>query len=313
MDDTQLYGILKRDAPEDIFEEVLVILNMISSNFNTISLSAAFVSTLSLYEGCLLGYRRCNTRYHDIDHTVDTFLAAARLIHGLTLEGRSLTDNEIRLGLIAALFHDAGYIQEVHDLEGTGAKYTTIHVQRSMDFLELHGEKYGFSTKEIEAGRLMILCTDLAVDIHDIEFPTENYQILGKILAVSDLLSQMSDRIYLEKLLYLYEEFREGMAGVYKNEVDLLRKTLTFFDFCNCRLDTLLDQHDDWLKRHFDARWDIRKNLYGIAMKKHRRYLDQIAPLPDVELLGQLKRAGIVDEMHSCFSENDKGNGVEPI
>jgi len=68
-------------------------------------------------------------------HTTDTFLAMARMIHGATLEGETFSERHINLGLIAALLHDSGYIQSESDLQGTGAKYTASHVQRSIDFL----------------------------------------------------------------------------------------------------------------------------------------------------------------------------------
>ena len=45
----------------------------------------------------------------------------------------------------AALLHDAGYIQEEHDTEGAGSKYTVTHIRRSMDFMERYGSAFGFT------------------------------------------------------------------------------------------------------------------------------------------------------------------------
>jgi len=52
---------------------------------------------------------------------------------------RTYPSAQLAINLLnAALFHDTGYIQEKSDDEGTGAKYTSIHVKRSIQFLDKH-------------------------------------------------------------------------------------------------------------------------------------------------------------------------------
>ena len=204
MNDIQLYNLLPMDSPQDVLDEAIVILDLISPDFDTAPVTSAFNMAVNLYKGKYPGYRSCNTEYHDIHHTVDTFLAMARLIHGAVLDGETFTNRHITLGLITALLHDAGYIQEKHDMDGTGSKHTANHVQRSMDFLERHGSELGLSYEEITEGRDIILCTDLAVDISTIVFTSDNVELLGKMLGSADILAQMADRRYLEKLLFLY-------------------------------------------------------------------------------------------------------------
>ncbi len=177
-------------SPEEVFDEARIILKMISGDFNNGPVGSAFKMIVDLYRGDFPGYRACNTEYHDLQHTIDTFLAMVRLIHGAVINGRALSEREIALGLISALLHDAGYIQKELDLTGTGAKYTVSHVQRSMDFLGCYGTELGLSEEEIKAGRIMILCTDLAVDPAETDFPTENVELLGKMLGAADLLAQ---------------------------------------------------------------------------------------------------------------------------
>ena len=82
----------------------------------------------------------------------------------------------------------------------------------------------------------MILCTDLSADISAIDFSSDAIGLLGKMLGTVDLLAQMADRTYLEKLLFLYHEFSEARVGDYKDEIDLLRKTVIFYDFIDRRL-----------------------------------------------------------------------------
>lgn len=302
----KLSDYVSMDSPEAVLDEVQVILDLISSGFNAAPVDTAFKSTVNLYRGNYPGYRACNTEYHDLRHTTDTFLAMARLIHGAVAEGEDFTDRQIVLGLIAALFHDAGYIQEEHDREGTGAKYTTSHVQRSMNFLERHGRELGLSNEEVTASRAMILCTDLTVDISTIiAFPSAKIELLGKMLGAADLLAPMADRTYLEKLLFLYYEFREAGVGDYESQIDLLRKTVGFYDFIAQHLATMLDGTDRFMISHFAKRWNINANLYHEAIEKQKNYLKQILKAQDFDPRDHLKRGGIVDNIRDKYKEKD--------
>jgi len=297
MNDTQLYNLIPADSPEALLDEVIVIIDLIVPDFDTVPVTSAFNTTVNLYRGRYSGYRPCNTEYHDLRHTTDTFLAMARLIHGAVVDGETFTNRQITLSLIVALLHDVGYIQEEHDMEGTGAKYTANHVQRSIDFLEHHGSEFELSDEEIADGRAMILCTDLAVDISTIEFTSAKVELLGKMLDSADLLAQMADRTYLEKLLFLYHEFKEAGVGDYESEVDLLQKTLAFYDFIAQRLKTTLDETDRFMGPHFTSRWGIHTNLYHVAIENQRNYLKQILEIQDSDPRDHLRRGGIVDKV----------------
>jgi len=301
----KLSDYVRMDSPEAVLNEVQVILDLISHSFNFAPVSAAFKSTVNLYMGDFPGYRACNTEYHDLRHATDTFLAMTRLIHGAVAESEDFTDRQIVLGLIATLFHDAGYIQEEHDREGTGAKYTAKHVQLSMNFLERHGAELGLSNEEVTASRAMILCTDLAVDISTIiAFPSARIELLGKMLGTADLLAQMADRIYLEKLLFLYYEFREAGMGGYKSQIDFLQKTVGFYDYTDQRFETVLDGTNRFMISHFARRWNIKVNLYHEAIEKQKNYLKQILKAQD-DPRDHLKRSAIVHNIHDKYKEED--------
>jgi hypothetical protein len=297
MNDIQLYNLIPMGSPQAVLDEVIVILDLIAPDFDNAPVTSACNMAVSLYKGKYPGYRSCNTEYHDLRHTTDTFLAMARLIHGAVLDGETFTDRHIVLGLITALLHDAGYIQEKHDKDGTGSKYTADHVQRSMDFSERHGAELGLSHEEITDGQAIILCTDLAVDISTIVFSSVKVELLGKMLGSADLLAQMADRIYLEKLLFLYYEFKEAGIGGYESEVDLLYKTVGFYDFIAQRLKTTLDEIDRFMSPHFTSRWGIHADLYHVAIAKQRNYLKQILEIQDSDPRDHLRRGGIVDKI----------------
>lgn len=297
MSNNNLYSILQIESPDALLKEVETVLHLMSPDFDLTPVHAVFDSTLRLFAGKYPGYQACNTRYHDFFHTAGVFLAMARLIHGAVLHGNIIADRYIFMGLTAALFHDAGYIQENYDRTGTGAKYSTVHVQRSMDFLERHAAAHGLFPEEIVWGRAMILTTDLSVAISEIVFPSGTAEFLGKMLAVADFLAQMSDRMYLEKLLFLYQEFKEGGVTLFESETDLLQKTLGFYKFSDQRIRMLLDKTGCFLRLHFAARWNRPENLYRIAMEKQKAYLEKIVKMPESDILAQLKRGGIVKEL----------------
>jgi len=292
------------DSIEEVFKEALIILKMISPNFDIAPVSYVFNRTVGLYRGDHPGYQACNTGFHDLRHTTDTFLAMARLLHGAVLEGKNISERLIVLGLIAAILHDAGYIQEDHDNEGTGAKHTVSHIKRSMDFLDTYGAEYGLTDEEIAAGCNIIRCTDLAVDITKIDFSSDKIELLGKMLGAADLVAQMADRTYLEKLLFLYYEFSEARVGDYNGEVDLLRKTVAFYDFIAQRLEKTLDATDQFLYSHFVARWNIRSNLYQVSIQNQKDYLLKILEKPSSDPRVFLRREGIVDKVRKKYPQD---------
>jgi len=295
--------MLQPDSPDALLKEVGTILYLMDPAFDLTPVNAVFDATVRLFYGKYPGYQACNTRYHNLFHTTGVFLAMARLIHGAVLNGKNIADRYILLGLTAALFHDAGYIQENHDRIGTGAKYSTVHVQRSMDFLEQHAAEHCLSPEEVVWGRAMILTTDLSVAISEIVFPSLTAEFLGKMLAVADFLAQMSDRMYLEKLLFLYQEFKEGGVTLFESETDLLQKTLDFYRFSDQRIRMLLDKTGCFLRLHFAARWNKPENLYRIAIEKQKTYLEKILKMPESDILAQLKRGGVVKELFGEVSD----------
>ncbi len=249
---------------------------------------------VSLYQGQWPAQQACNTQFHDLRHITDTTLAMVRLIHGAILNGQRMNQRQIFTGLVAAMAHDTGYIQDKRDNIGTGAKFTAVHVQRSMDFIEKYGRRYGLNSEEIPACRRMIQCTDLDTQVETIRFSSKPEALLGKILGCADLIGQMADRIYLEKLFYLYREFREGQVQGYSDEMDLLTKTLGFFPFVAGRIKNQLEGLDQLAGAHFKSRWNISQNLYEVAIERQRLYLMQILARPNQDPAVFLRRKRIV-------------------
>ncbi len=289
--------LVDMDSPEAVLDEVLFIMTLIAPQMDPSQVANAYGFTLSLYSGRWPTEKACNTHFHDLRHITDTVLAMARLIHGAILSGYRMDQRQIFTGLVSTMAHDAGYIQDKKDGVGTGAKYTTIHVQRSMAFIERYGQRYGLTLQEIPACQLMIQCTDLDIDVSTIQFPSRTVEVLAKLVGVADLIGQMADRIYLEKLFYLYREFKEGQVTDFTDEMDLLSKTLSFFPMVAKRFKNQLAGLDKVANAHFRARWNISENLYQVTINKQRRYLEHILAHPDRDPSEFLRRKQIVRKL----------------
>src|SRR3989339_1785649 len=259
--------------PAAVFEEVKnIFVNSYPVN-EFESVRKIYIDFIRLYNGKYPGYCACNTNYHDKMHITDALLAMARLIDGYNVVHKKIPVHLARLGLIAAIFHDAGYIQSIHDVKGTGAKYTLTHVERSVGFLKTYFTKNNFSKNEFRIASNMILCTVMLIPVEKIGFGNSAERTAGLMLASADLLGQMASRCYLERLMFLYREFREGQEKGYTSELGLLRKTLDFSKFIQRRLKITLENTAQYVHFHFKKKYHIDRNFYREAMEKQLGYL----------------------------------------
>ena len=297
MNSKRLYDLINMDSPEGLLLETEAVLKLVYAGADTSPVKKTFSDTMRLYAGEYPGYKTCTTSYHDFQHCAETLLALVRLIHGAATEGQHLAYQAVLVGVTAALLHDSGYIQEQDDTDGAGGKHTNTHVRRSMDFAAQFGSRNNFSESDISACRIMINCTDLDADFTKLDWPTREIELLGKMLGAADLLAQMADRAHLEKLFYLYQEFQEGMVSGYNSAEDMLRKTINFYTLVDDRFDNKLENVDRFMAAHFRERWNIRNDLYRIAIDNEKAYLRNIVRLEDQEMRSRLRRKGIVDKL----------------
>ena len=291
----QLSQIVDTSRSDLVIEEVESTLSSIPGPVEPKPVASVCRDVIRIFSGRYPGYRACNTVYHDLEHTLETFLALARLIHGAHVSGRDIPPGIIILGLVTALLHDIGYIQHTGDRAGTGAKYTHVHISRGIEFMQSYLPEKGFSSKDILVCRKMILYTDPDADIPSIPFRSRDHILVGKMLAAADLLGQMASRIYLEKLLLLYCEFEEAFISEYDDEKDLLRKTLSYFEVTGEKIRHDLDGVDRYLRPHFRARWDIDHDLYAEGIERNVNYLKEILDDPEENYRRFLRRRGIVE------------------
>ena len=171
-----------------------------------------FYWAIEYFHGCCPGYQAVDARYHDFEHTLQGTLCMGRLLHGRHRAGVTpvLTREMFELGVLAMLLHDTGYLKRASDVEGTGAKYTLTHVQRSTEFATQFLKSRGYKAQQIQAVRNMIRCTGVGVDLSSIPFQSELERRIGFALGTSDLLGQMAAEDYVDKLPILFAEFKEA-------------------------------------------------------------------------------------------------------
>ncbi len=206
----------------------------------------------ALFNGQYRDFHGCDTRYHDIQHSLDVTLAMTRLLAGhdhAHARDRVFGADRWRLGIITALFHDSGYFRHKQDRRHThGAEYTKIHVTRSGRFLHEYLSEMGLED-DAQRARRLVHYTGYEIPLQKIRLHRIKDKNLGRLLGTADLLAQIADRCYLEKCRdYLFEEFELGgltkringsgkVEVIYASPEDLLRKTPEFIEFVRERLE----------------------------------------------------------------------------
>jgi len=194
------------------------------------------------FSGHYRDYQAIDAHYHDLEHTMQGTLCMGRLLrrrHQHPSEPR-LTQRMMELGLLAILTHDTGYLKKRDDNEGTGAKYTLIHVDRSIGFAGELMRGHNFPAEEIVAVQNMICCTGVNVKLENVQFQSPLERTVGFALGTSDLLGQMAAPDYVDKLPTLYAEFAEAArssvdgrmkaGGFFSSAEDLMQKTPLFWE-----------------------------------------------------------------------------------
>jgi hypothetical protein len=277
-----------RDAVQGIFQQAYP-----GSSFDT--LWVVFHDFHRLFLGQYEDYLGCDTVYHDIQHTLDMSLAMARLLAGYektVAPADRLGHDRAVVGLIAALFHDSGYIRRHSEAAIlNGAEFTGFHVSRSAEFLRGYLPRVGLADQAAVAAQVVHF-TGYEMSLDDIELDDPKDSLMGHLLGTADLMAQMADRCYLEKCRdRLYAEFvlagvatrpMQSPAGIqYESGIDLLRQTPGFF---RLSARTRLESKFNRAYRYIEAICDGR-NPYFEAIEQNLAHLDRIIEAEDWQKL----------------------------
>lgn len=257
---------IRTTHPAEVRREILRVFAALYPRRQPRSLELGFDYIVALYNGEIEGYHACDTPYHNLQHTLEVALAMARLLDGhertSTPQGR-LGFKLFQLGVVCALFHDAGYIRKRGDRRAVnGAYYTRIHVSRGGRLLASLAQSFGLGEYSNVVTRILHF-TGYEVPVATIRLAHPQFRMVGKLLGSADILSQMADRCYLEKCFErLYPEFVEGGIAdrvgpsgkretVFRSPADLLFKTPAFYESAKHRLQQELGSTYRLLEAHF--------------------------------------------------------------
>jgi hypothetical protein len=251
------------------------------------ALDHAFEYFERLFDGRVPGWFGVDTVYHDRQHTLDITLALARLAVGHERQCQPadrLGGERALVGLITGLFHDVGYLRRAEDTEHrNGAEFTRNHVARGARFLAEYLPQVGLGAW-VPVATQIVHFTGYEVPFSRIDVNDPRDLTIGHLLGTADMIAQMADRCYLEKLRdRLYPEFVLGGVALplasnggrqvkYASGLDLLRQTPEFVEEVRAkRLDGDFGGAYHCLEVLFDGR-----NPYIEAIERNVDYLRQI-------------------------------------
>ncbi len=214
--------------PEDNFGYGILLDNTVSFTLNMIS--------------------RSNAAYHDLSHTILATLTGQEILIGKHLKGEKISSKNWVHYLISLLCHDIGFIRGacrndklcnccyssgiddhmiVFNCSHTDASLSPYHVDRSKRFV---AEQFqGHPLLDVNIIQELIEFTRFPVPQHRFYQDTACY---GGMTRSADLIGQLSDLYYLDKLPDLFAEFEEtGVNQImgYQHPDDMRREYPSFY------------------------------------------------------------------------------------
>ncbi len=267
-------------------------------------LYAAVAHVRALFSGAIPGVKRSNTPYHDLEHTALVSLTMGRILDGAVRSGVRFPSEELLAGLLSAIFHDTGYLQEASEIGGNGAQHTHDHETRSVTRLVEFAGAMQLSRRAIALCRETIAHTSArsrtgSSDIDQFLDRGDPASLLPTYLMFADIMGQMADRAYLEKILLLFREFQQAGIDTYENEFELLKQTPSFYLSLVRKHRPEFDAVSDMLRAHFKARSGANVDPYQLYIERNLAYLvKRVIPYPE-EYRSRLRRDGIVTSLEA--------------
>jgi len=263
-----------------------------AGKYDVAPLHRALADVSRIYRGDYPGLLRCDTLYHDLRHSLDAGLTMARLLDGYAGShppgsATGMDADHALLGVLLALFHDIGLIRRDTEAHLWGPSLTPIHEERGVEFMQGYLQDTALGALVGEAK--LIMATKLVFKIP--ESWTLMEQMLASMIATADLVSQLSDRYYLEKCRdFLFLEFSAfGLAGTldspYPDWQTLLEKTPEYVEgFMYTRLNEDLHGVRRYLRAHMGGvdPWEeaMQTNVSFLKTLLENKELDRLRRTP---------------------------------
>ena len=278
-------GTVRLDSASSVADASL---SMLAEHFSAEELNSGFLRRCfedieAAFWGEYSGYLKCDTPYHDLRHSLDTALLVSRMVCGYQMGLASqerLSGKEAQLGVFLALYHDIGFLRKTEENHLFGAQLVFQHEQRSVDFARTY--LLGSELSEYADSSELIHVTNFAHSTADVLHGHPAQQAaLARMIGSADLISQISDRCYLERCRdFLFREFHLAGADrlreadgseriVYLDGEDLLLKTPSFYNhLVKKRLENDFEDVQAVLDLYFGT-----QNPYADSMNANLSYL----------------------------------------
>src|SRR5438876_7318205 len=183
--------------PAAVGAEVVRLSRSLFNGARVPELERAFSDAAAMYAGAHPEYCACDTGYHDIQHVLDVTLAMARLIEGYQRSRRNgdepMTRELFIVGVLAALFHDFGYLRRRTDRRHRyGAEYTLTHVSRGATYLRGYLRELGLAHLGKIAATIVHF-TGYERPVETIRLSDTLLRRIGQMLGTADIIEQMAD------------------------------------------------------------------------------------------------------------------------
>jgi len=184
--------------------------------------------------------------YHDVEHTILVTLVGQEILRGKHISEGTVNSNDWFQCIISLLCHDIGYVRGVlrkdhKDVCATGKDDETIQLNDGASDAALtpyHVDRGKLFVQERFGDHPTIDCETVMRNIELTRFPvpaandTDETRCFPAIVRASDLIGQLSDARYLQKINRLFAEFEE--TGVnrqlnYAHPGDLRRNYPRFY------------------------------------------------------------------------------------
>lgn len=284
MDHQKLTKIFESGASNDPFDEILLLTALIQPAFNACFLRQLHHDIASLFAGTYPGFRASTSHTTDLKHTYSVALATTRLLHGLTCTGQDISISVMEQVIYSAYFHNTGLLLKASDQATAGAISARGHEKRSITVMRRYLTDNNLADSLIRGCSAVIKCTDITLDPRDIVFPTHSAQLAGYVLGSADILAQMADRCYLERLPFLFQEHQAGGLKTHASPLALMQEPPSFYNnIVTERLQKAFTNTAHAMQAHFRKRWQT-DDLYYSNIINNLNYLNKILTICEDKL-----------------------------
>ena len=238
----------------------------------------------------------CDCSYHDLQHTILVTDVGQTILRGRQLTRGDLCAHDWLHAVVGMLFHDVGYLRNllaaddevssvinaagdrVQHLQGaTDASMTPHHVTRGRLYVQER-----FANDPVIDTEYVANCVEMT------RFPvptSEFYQATESLPALvrsADLIGQMADPQYLQKLSRLFAEFTETGEAQRLGFENTAELKAGFPEFFYNHVHPFIGEGVEFLKRTQQGRIWVANLYHHLYVNHHRRELDPKLRAPEL-------------------------------